>query len=842
MNVRAIALILLSSLFMILLINNSQRQQPLDPETVASQQQEDADSRAAVNGVANSDSADDPGQPSGTLLEADLTSTSPDGADDTDDTAAEPQTAPDTPDGQTLAANRPQNSRLYSIGSLAADSPCRYLMTVNSKGGTVRRVELNFREAGRDRFAYRELEFDGGYLGSLDCIDTRQGCEIRNVGQGTAAFNARCPQVTGGLKAGDLIMAADGEPIVTSSDLDQWLSERTKPGSQIELSIMRSIEGTPTNLRFTANLSHKPIELVRPEQNPYFPDFNFPESFSFRLLEPKGIHDDFWPELDRQMATGDWELESIDDQHVALKFVLDPQTLKKAGFEPLAVVKTFRLPRVNAEDQHRLDSRTFHYEIDLQIINLSDQTQKVAYQLDGPSGSPIETWWYTHKIHGRSTAIGYAAGARDVIGSTAAESFIFKGCPEIAQGAVAKIPFALFISNPRVDNPLARHLNYVGVDTLYFNNTLIPHLAEGEIYEVNSVTAFPNGPVPPNDQKKYHRLVDASFQLFRTVELEPNGIYQQTFDVFSGPKENPLLNQYGLDDVRTFGWFAWFSKPLLSILHFFYWITGGISYGLAIVMLTVLVRSLMIPISRKAALNAQMMQHLQPQMTEIREKYKDNFEKQGLAQRELFKKYKYNPLGGCFMIFLQLPIFLGLFRGLSVDIALRDQPLIPGVSWCGNLAGPDKLLYWRDWTPGFLTDEIGFLGPYLNILPLITVVFFLVQQKLFMPPPTDDQQRLMQKMMTFMMMFMGILFFKVAAGLCIYFITSSVWSIVEKLLLPKPQLDVGRVEGLAEKRLKGKSSNADSSHESTLVQQAADLAARKKEISDRKKKLKNRNR
>ncbi len=219
------------------------------------------------------------------------------------------------------------------------------------------------------------------------------------------------------------------------------------------------------------------------------------------------------------------------------------------------------------------------------------------------------------------------------------------------------------------------------------------------------------------------------------------------------------------------------------------------SYGLAIILLTVLVRSMMIPISRKAALNAQMMQKLAPQMKEIAEKYKEDMEGRLKAQRELFSKHKYNPYGGCLLMFLQLPIFIGLYRGLSVDVALRDQPLIPGLNWCANLAGPDRLLYWESWLPQFIAGEHGWLGPYLNVLPLITVVLFLVQQKMFTPPPTDDQQKLMQKMMTFMMLFMGILFFKVSSGLCIYFITSSLWGIAERKLLPKPKLKFDEGDG-----------------------------------------------
>ena len=190
------------------------------------------------------------------------------------------------------------------------------------------------------------------------------------------------------------------------------------------------------------------------------------------------------------------------------------------------------------------------------------------------------------------------------------------------------------------------------------------------------------------------------------------------------------------------------------------------------------------------------MQALQPKMKEIADKYRDDMEKRAQSQRELFKRHNYNPFGGCLLMFFQLPIFIGLYRGLSVDIALRDQPLIPGLSWCSNLSAPDMLFPWKDFMPGFLANETGFLGPYFNLLPIFTIVLFLMQQKLFTPPAVDDQQKMMQKMMTFMMFFMGILFFKVPAGLCLYFITSSMWGIIERKLLPKPKLSDDKLSEL----------------------------------------------
>ena len=135
----------------------------------------------------------------------------------------------------------------------------------------------------------------------------------------------------------------------------------------------------------------------------------------------------------------------------------------------------------------------------------------------------------------------------------------------------------------------------------------------------------------------------------------------------------------------------------------------------------------------------------------IRDRYKDNLEKRSAAQQELFKKNNYNPAAGCLMMPLQMPIFVGLYRGLSVDIGLRQAPFFEGMSWCSNLAGPDKFWHWENTVPTFMGSPEGFLGPFLNVLPFVTVVLFLVQQILFTPPPQDENQATQQQVMKFMM-------------------------------------------------------------------------------------------
>jgi YidC/Oxa1 family membrane protein insertase len=226
----------------------------------------------------------------------------------------------------------------------------------------------------------------------------------------------------------------------------------------------------------------------------------------------------------------------------------------------------------------------------------------------------------------------------------------------------------------------------------------------------------------------------------------------------------------------------------LAVLHGVYRVVPN--YGVAIIALTVLVRLCMFPISLKQAHSSQKMQLIQPELKKIQEKYKNDLEGRGRAMRELYKKHNFHPASGCLPLFLQLPIFIGLYRALMVDVELRQAPLISeSVFWASNAAAPDMLWDWSAWMPNALQHGaflIPALGPYLNILPLITVALYLVQQKVMMPPALDDQARMQQKMMKYMMIFIGVMFYRVASGLCLYFIASTLWSLGERRFLPKP--------------------------------------------------------
>jgi YidC/Oxa1 family membrane protein insertase len=172
-------------------------------------------------------------------------------------------------------------------------------------------------------------------------------------------------------------------------------------------------------------------------------------------------------------------------------------------------------------------------------------------------------------------------------------------------------------------------------------------------------------------------------------------------------------------------------------------------------------------------MSAKKMQDLQPQMIALREKYKDDREKIAQETFALYRKYGINPVGGCLPVFVQIPIFMTLWRVLNVSVSLRQAPFL----WVDNLAAPDMLFK--------LPFELPMLGPYFNLLPLGVIGLFLLQMKLFTPPATTPEQETQQRIMKFMMIFMMLMFYRVPAGLALYFITSSIWSISERKLLPK---------------------------------------------------------
>ena len=272
-----------------------------------------------------------------------------------------------------------------------------------------------------------------------------------------------------------------------------------------------------------------------------------------------------------------------------------------------------------------------------------------------------------------------------------------------------------------------------------------------------------------------------------SLRLPPEGEKRSwNYVIYAGPKEQKAFvgdyepHQRILDadlKMKILFDFTFIARGLLSVLRLFHGWVGN--WGWAIIMLTVCVRVVLFPLNRRSqtsmARYQTKMKRVTPKMEEIKKKYADDSQKQREAQARLMQEEgAFPPLGGCMPIFLQMPVFIGLFSALRTASELRQQPF---TGWIKDLSRPDQLLY--------LGWEIPFIGPeWLNLLPILMVVLWILQQR-GMPQPSDEQQARMQKMMMFMPIMFGFFLYNYAAGLSLYMITSSGLGIFEQRVIKK---------------------------------------------------------
>jgi len=659
-----------------------------------------------------------------------------------------------------------------TLGSLDRTTGYRMLVTLTNRGAAVQRAELS-----SPRFL--DLNDRSGYLGHLEFAPTAHGLEVQVVGAGTPAQAAD-------LRVGDVITGIQlpKRDLVTVKTIDEFETERkrSRAGQELTLTVLR--EDSPQQV--TVKTVRRPLEVMRPEiENIHMRNGTVPEGFvdppsflvSMSTLQGVALGKREVQRLNEWFEEGTWSIADRTDTSVSFERPLPAENLK--------LVKRFTLEPVPEGSRDDRNYPGYNIRLDVAVENTGEAEQSVAYRLDGPTGLPLEGWWYTHKISQRWFS---SAGLRDVV-------VRFFGAQE------TQIDCATIAEDKAAPMGQGAALAFVGVDAVYFSAVMIPLKKSLEENWLDSTEAIRVGPRP--DARTPVRFTNVSCRMTRTpVLLAPGQRQEDSYIVFIGPKRPELLAQYqaagdpnySLRDIIYYGmWpFGAVARGMLAILHFFYSIVGN--FGIAIIMLTVLVRGCMFPISFKQTKNMARMQALKPELDKINEKYKTDMQKRSQAMQELYRKHQINPLGGCLPVFLQLPIFMGLYRSIMIDVELRQQPLFSeSIRWVSDLAAPDMLYNWSWFMPEFVNNGEGFfgLGPYFNLLPLVTIALFLVSMKMSMPEPTNEQAAMQQKMMKYMTVFMGLLFYKVASGLCIYFIASSIWGLGERRLLNKSKGEGG---------------------------------------------------
>lgn len=309
---------------------------------------------------------------------------------------------------------------------------------------------------------------------------------------------------------------------------------------------------------------------------------------------------------------------------------------------------------------------------------------------------------------------------------------------------------------------------WLGITAKYFATSLIPD--QKTVNNGRFVHTAPGG------KDKFQADYLAASQT-----VAPGQSAAFTTRLFAGAKEVRLLDSYEeklgiprFDRMVDFGWFYFLTKPIFYAIDYFYQLLGN--FGLAILLLTVLIKLAFFPLANKSYKSMSRLKKLQPKMVEIRERHKDDRQRQNTAMMELYKKEGANPMSGCFPILIQIPVFFALYKVLFVTIEMRHAPFF---GWIQDLSAPDPYglligfgLFQWDVPQSLQIVNIG-------IWPILMGISMFLQQRLN-PQPADPMQ---QKIFMLLPIVFTFLLGSFPAGLVIYWAWNNTLSIAQQWVI-----------------------------------------------------------
>ena len=287
---------------------------------------------------------------------------------------------------------------------------------------------------------------------------------------------------------------------------------------------------------------------------------------------------------------------------------------------------------------------------------------------------------------------------------------------------------------------------------------------------------------------------DASFKYFKRGEQDayqadlraeeltiPAGEERSfTMHLFAGAKKVKLIDNYRaelgiplFDRAVDFGSLYFLTKPIFLLLSYFQGLVGN--FGIAILLLTVVIKILLFPLANKSFTSMAHMKQMMPRMLELKERHKDDKLKMNQAILEMYKKEKVNPMSGCLPLLLQIPVFFALYRVLFVTIEMRHAPFY---AWIQDLSAPDPTTLFNLF--GLIPwDPPSFL--HIGVLPIVMCITMVIQQKLN-PKPADEVQAMVLSYMPYMFL---VLFASFPAGLVLYWAWNNLLSILQQLYIKR---------------------------------------------------------
>ena len=303
--------------------------------------------------------------------------------------------------------------------------------------------------------------------------------------------------------------------------------------------------------------------------------------------------------------------------------------------------------------------------------------------------------------------------------------------------------------------------------------------ATGKIYWAGAMSTYFLSAVLPGETNNVTVKGLLQKTVYRTAVEEPENLLapgqekELTVSYWLGPNDRTQLLAVSDQLAKSIdlGMFIIIAKGLLWLLEFFHKYVHN--WGVAIILLTIVIKAVFWPLTAKSYASMEKMKKLQPMMTAIREKYKDNKELMNKEVMALYKTYGVNPASGCVPILIQLPVFFGLYQALLTSIELRHAPFIM------YLPFTDKL---------WLAD-LSAKDPYY-ITPVIMGLTMFLQQRMS-PPATDPTQ---QKIMMFLPLIFTVLFLGFPSGLVIYWLVNNILSIFQQWLMMRKNKAAARAE------------------------------------------------
>ncbi len=480
------------------------------------------------------------------------------------------------------------------------------------------------------------------------------------------------------------------------------------------------------------------------------------------------------------------------NEGAALKSVILPEFKNPAKTETLELLKSANsdsLPlSIELMDDRKYQSKTRRYKViekgpdrvvfaallenGIQItkdISLKSGNYyfDVAVTLQNTTESEIRASYSITASNGIYPEINKASGLASIVGIDVGKGG--KAKTKIVHTDIKNMPY----KNESVGITLA------GSTNKYFAVALEP-LAGCRVAAVTSESI--NNPAQLYTDNK---TSDFTVELHTTkIAIPSKSEKRHDYIYFLGPKETKVLNQCeGLLSILDYdyGMMKSICKILVKILNTVYGIIPN--YGVAILVLTFLVKLVLFPLTRKSQMSMVRMQQLQPLIAQLKEKHKGDKKKVGQEQMKLFKEHGANPMSGCLPMMLQMPVFFALFRTLQSSFEMRQAPF---VAWIGDLSAPDQLFQ--------LPFTLPVVGGWFNLLPILMGVASFVQMKLT-PKNTsgdDPQAKMQQRMMQMMPLLFPIMLYNFASGLALYWTTSTIISIGEQVLIRRSvkKLDV----------------------------------------------------